>query len=63
VADSDAEELADLAAELHAELLSVDGTSVVPLPAEAAPEGPKGRADQRVSACRMTGLVRPGSRI
>ena len=35
VADSDVEELADLAAELHAELLSVDGTSVAPVPAEA----------------------------
>ncbi len=45
VADSDAEELADLAAELHAELLSVDGTSVAPLPAEAAPEGAKGLGD------------------
>ena len=45
VADSDAEELADLAAELHAELLSADGTSVVPLPAEAAPEGAKGLGD------------------
>ena len=39
VGDSDAEELADLAAELHAELLGVDGASVAPLPAEAAPEG------------------------
>jgi len=45
VADSDAEELADLAAELHAELLSVDGTSVAPLAAEAAPEGAKGLGD------------------
>src|SRR5262245_37729385 len=45
VADSDAEELADLAAELHAELLSVDGASVVPLPAEAAPPGGKGLGD------------------
>jgi hypothetical protein len=45
VADSDAEELADLAVELHAELLSVDGTSVAPLPAEAAPEGAKGLGD------------------
>jgi hypothetical protein len=45
VADSDAEELADLAAELHAELLSVDGTSVAPLPAETAPEGAKGIGD------------------
>jgi hypothetical protein len=42
VADSDAEELADLAAELHAELLSVDGASVALLPAEAAPKGAKG---------------------
>ena len=45
VADSDAEELADLAAELHAELLSADGTSVAPLPAQAAPEGAKGLGD------------------
>lgn len=45
VADSDAEELADLAAELHVELLSVDGTSVAPRPAEAAPEGAKGFGD------------------
>jgi hypothetical protein len=45
VADSDAEELADLAAELHAELLSVDGASVAPLPAEAAPEGAKRLGD------------------
>jgi hypothetical protein len=45
VADSDAEELADLAAELNAELLSVDGTSAAPLPAEAAPEGAKGLGD------------------
>ena len=45
VADSDAEELADLAAELHAELLSVDGISVAPRPAEAAPEGAKGLGD------------------
>ena len=45
VADSDAEELAGLAAELHAELLSVDGTSVAPLPAEAAPPGAKGLGD------------------
>src|ERR1700746_3454124 len=42
VADSDAEELADLAAELHAELFSVDETLVAPLPAEAAPGGAKG---------------------
>ena len=45
VADSVAEELADLAAELHAELLSVDGTSVGPHPSEAAPEGAKGFGD------------------
>ena len=45
VADSDTEELADLAAELHAELLSVDGTSVAPLPAGAAPGGAKGLGD------------------
>jgi hypothetical protein len=43
--DSDAEELADLAAELRAELLSMDGTSVAPLPAEAAPQGAKGLGD------------------
>ena len=45
VADSDAGELAYLAAELHAELRSVDGTSVAPLPAEAAPAGAKGLGD------------------
>ena len=45
VADSDAEELADLAAELHAELLSVDGTSVAPRSAQTAPEGAKGLGD------------------
>ena len=45
VADSDAEELADLAGRLHAELLDVDAASVAPLPAEAAPEGAKGLAD------------------
>jgi hypothetical protein len=45
VADSDAEELADLGAELHAELLSVDGASVAPLTAERAPEGAKGLGD------------------
>ena len=45
VADSDAEELADLAAELLAELLGVDGASVAPLPAEAAPVGAKGLGD------------------
>jgi hypothetical protein len=42
VADSDAEELADLAGQLHAELLSVDGASVAPLTAETASEGAKG---------------------
>jgi hypothetical protein len=42
VADSDAEELADLAGGLHAELLSVDAASVAPLTAGEAPEGAKG---------------------
>ena len=42
VADSDAEELADLAEGLHAELLSVDTAAVAPLTAEEAPEGAKG---------------------
>jgi hypothetical protein len=42
VADSDAEEMADLAGRLHAELLGVDAASVAPLTAEAAPEGAKG---------------------
>ena len=42
VADSDAEELADLAAELHAELFSVDGASVAPLTAETVPNSAKG---------------------
>jgi hypothetical protein len=42
VADSDVEELADLAAALRAELLGVDVASVGPLTAGAAPEGAKG---------------------
>jgi len=42
VADSDAEELADLAGGLRAELLDVDAASVAPLTAEVAPEGAKG---------------------
>ena len=42
VADSDVEELADLARGLHAELLDVDTASVGPLPAGAVPEGAKG---------------------
>ena len=45
VADSDTEELADLAAELHSELLSVDGASVAPLTAGTAPESAKGLGD------------------
>ena len=45
VADSDAEELADLAGQLHAELLGVDDASVGPLPAGAVPEGAKGLGD------------------
>jgi hypothetical protein len=45
VADSDAEELADLADDLHAELLNVDGASVAPLPSEAAPDRAKGLGD------------------
>ena len=44
-ADSDAEELADLAGGLHAELLDVDAASVAPFPAGAAPEGAKGLGD------------------
>ena len=42
VADSDAEELADMAGGLRAELLDVDAASVAPLTAETAPEGAKG---------------------
>jgi hypothetical protein len=42
VADSDAEELADLAGGLRAELLGVDAASVAPLTAAAAPVGAKG---------------------
>jgi hypothetical protein len=42
VADSDAEELADLAGELCAELLAADAASVAPLTADAAPPGAKG---------------------
>jgi hypothetical protein len=45
VADSDAEELADLAAGLQSELLDVDAARVAPLPAEAVPEGAKGLGD------------------
>lgn len=41
-AHSDAEELADLAGGLRAELLDVDAASVAPLPAEAAPQGRRG---------------------
>lgn len=42
VADSDAEELADLAGELHAELLGVDEASFALLTDEASPTGQKG---------------------
>ncbi len=45
VADSDAAELTDLAGGLHDELLGVDGASVAPLTAGAAPEGAKGLGD------------------
>ena len=45
MADSDAEELADLTGQLHAELLGVDDASVGPRPAEAVPEGAKGLGD------------------
>ena len=45
VGDSDAEELADLAGGLHAELLDVEAVSVAPLTAETAPEGAKGLGD------------------
>jgi hypothetical protein len=45
MADSDAEELADLAGQLHAELLGMDDASVGPLPAGAVPEGAKGLGD------------------
>jgi hypothetical protein len=41
-ADSDAAELTGLAGGLHDELLGVDGASVAPLTAEAAPAGAKG---------------------
>lgn len=41
-ADSDAEELADLAAGLRAELLGVDEVLVTPYAAEAPPPGAKG---------------------
>jgi hypothetical protein len=40
--DSDAEELADLANQLRAELLEMDVASVAPLTADEAPEGAKG---------------------
>ena len=42
VADSDAEELADLAGGLCAELLADDAASVAPVAADAAPVGAKG---------------------
>jgi hypothetical protein len=45
LADSDAEEMANLTGRLHAELLGVDAASVARLPAEAAPEGAKGLGD------------------
>ena len=45
VADSDTEELADLAGGLRTELLDVDVASVAPLPADAVPEGTKGLGD------------------
>ncbi len=45
VADSDEEELADLAGQLHAELLGVDDASVGPLPVGAVQEGAKGLGD------------------
>ena len=65
VADSDAEELADLAAELHAELLSLDGTSVAPRPAEAAPGGQRGRGRGWLAGCPVRDpgrAARPGGR-
>jgi hypothetical protein len=42
VADSDAEELTDLAGDLQEELLDADAASVAPLTAGAAPEAAKG---------------------
>jgi hypothetical protein len=45
IADSDADELADLAGQLHAELLGVDDVSIGPLPAAGVPEGAKGLGD------------------
>ena len=45
MADSDAEELADLAGQLQVELLGVDDASVGPLPAGAVPDGAKGLGD------------------
>ena len=42
VADSDAEELEELAGRLHAELAEVDGAAAAPLTAAAAPERAKG---------------------
>jgi hypothetical protein len=45
LADSDAEELADLAGQLRAELLDVDGASVGLLPAREVPQGAKGLGD------------------
>ena len=45
LADSDAEELADLAGQLRAELLDVDSASVGLLPAQQVPQGAKGLGD------------------
>jgi hypothetical protein len=42
VADSDADELADLAGQLQGELLGVDAASVGPLSPETVPDGAKG---------------------
>jgi len=42
VADSDAEELAELAGRLQTELLEEDVTSVAPLTTDTAPDGAKG---------------------
>jgi hypothetical protein len=64
-ADSDAEELADLATGLQSELLDVDAARAAPLPAEAVPQGAKGFGDVagwRPSSRRWTGCAPPWPR-
>ena len=59
VADSDAEELADLAGGLRAELLDVDAASAAPLTAEEAPEEAKD-SGRWLAGCWSSSGPRPG---